>query len=181
MDRIFAPTIPAREPPGGSISAFAGRPPSRLRQSRQPLWPPKRAASVDLRLSEDDRSTREAARAFARKEIAPIAERMDREDYFPREAFRRLGEQGFLGVTIPTQYGGLGGTYLSQTLILEEIARISPALALSVGAHSNLFGDNLARNGTAEQCRKFLPAICSGEAIGALALTEPEAGPMRSD
>jgi isovaleryl-CoA dehydrogenase len=131
---------------------------------------------MDLRLSDEDRSLQEAARVFVRKEIAPAADRMDREDYFPRDIFRRLGEQGFLGISIPQEYGGLGGSYLAQVLILEQIARSSPALALSVGAHSNLFGDNLARNGTPEQCRRFLPGICRGDEIGALALTEPDAG-----
>src|SRR5580658_4889672 len=131
---------------------------------------------MDLALSDEERELQAAARRFARKEIAPVAERMDREEYFPRDVFRRLGEQGFLGVTLPTEYGGLGLSYLAQSLILEEIARVSPALALSVGAHSNLFGDNLARNGTPAQRAKALPAIASGEAVGALALTEPQAG-----
>ncbi len=131
---------------------------------------------MDLALSDEERELREAARRFARKEIAPVAERMDREEYFPREVFRWLGEQGFLGVTLPTEFGGLGLSYRAQALILEEIARVSPALALSVGAHSNLFGDNLARNGTPAQRSLALPAIISGEAVGALALTEPQAG-----
>jgi isovaleryl-CoA dehydrogenase len=131
---------------------------------------------MDLSLSEEERELREAARRFARKEIAPVADRMDREDLFPREVFRRLGQQGFLGVTIPTEYGGLGLSYVAQALILEEIARVSPALALSVGAHSNLFADNLSRNGTDAQRRAFLPAAASGEAVGALALTEPNSG-----
>ena len=131
---------------------------------------------MDLALSDEERELREAARRFARKEIAPVAERMDREEYFPRDVFRRLGEQGFLGVTLPIEFGGLGLSYLAQALILEEIARVSPALALSVGAHSNLFGDNLARNGTPTQRSAALPAIISGEAVGALALTEPQAG-----
>jgi isovaleryl-CoA dehydrogenase len=131
---------------------------------------------MDLRLSEEERDLQEAARRFARKEIAPVAERMDREDYFPRDVFRRLGEDGFLGLTVPTEHGGLGQSYLAQALILEEISRVSPALALSVGAHSNLFADNVARNGTPEQWEAFLPAACRGEAVGALALTEPNAG-----
>jgi isovaleryl-CoA dehydrogenase len=131
---------------------------------------------MDLALSDEERELQAAARRFARKEIAPVAERMDREEYFPRDVFRRLGEQGFLGVTLPTEYGGLGLSYLAQSLILEEIARVSPALALSVGAHSNLFGDNLARNGTPAQRAAALPGIASGEAVGALALTEPQAG-----
>ncbi len=131
---------------------------------------------MDLSLSDEERQLQEAARRFARKEIAPVAERMDREEYFPRDVFRRLGEQGFLGITIPTEYGGLGLSYLAQALILEEIARVSPALALSVGAHSNLFADNLARNGTPGQRETALPSIVAGEAVGALALTEPSAG-----
>ena len=131
---------------------------------------------MDLSLTDDERDLREAARRFARKEVQPVAERMDREDYFPRDVFRRLGEQGFLGVTVPTEYGGLGLSYVSQALILEEIARISPALALSVGAHSNLFADNLGRNGTDAQRLAFLPSAVSGESVGALALTEPNSG-----
>jgi len=131
---------------------------------------------MDLSLSDEESQLREAARRFARKEVAPVAERMDREEYFPRDVFRRLGEQGFLGVTIPTEYGGLGLSYLAQSLILEEIARVSPALALSVGAHSNLFADNLARNGTPAQREAALPSIVTGEAVGALALTEAQAG-----
>jgi isovaleryl-CoA dehydrogenase len=131
---------------------------------------------MDLSLSEEERELREAARRFVRKEVAPVADRMDREDYFPRDVFRRLGEQGFLGVTVPVEYGGLGLSYLSQALLLEELARVSPALALSVGAHSNLFADNVGRNGTESQRQAFLPAIVRGEAVGALALTEPNAG-----
>ena len=131
---------------------------------------------MDLAFSDEERELREAARRFARKEIAPVADRMDREDWFPREVFRRLGEHGFLGLTLPTAWGGLGLTYVAQALVLEEIARVSPALALSVGAHSNLFADNLARNGTDDQRQRFLPAAACGEQIGALALTEPNAG-----
>ncbi|MGA8543027.1 MAG: acyl-CoA dehydrogenase family protein [Thermoplasmata archaeon] len=131
---------------------------------------------MDLSLTDEERELRDAARRFARKEIVPVADRMDREDYFPRDVFRRLGEHGFLGVTIAADYGGLGLGYRSQALILEEIARVSPALALSVGAHSNLFGDNLGRNGNDRQRQEFLPAIARGDAIGALALTEPNSG-----
>jgi len=131
---------------------------------------------MDLSLSEEERELREAARRFARKEIQPVADRMDREDYFPRDVFRRLGEQGFLGVTVPAAFGGLGLSYVAQAVILEEIARISPALALSVGAHSNLFADNIGRNGDDAQRNAFLPEAVRGERIGALALTEPNAG-----
>jgi isovaleryl-CoA dehydrogenase len=131
---------------------------------------------VELTLTAEERDLQEAARKFARREVAPVADRMDREDYFPRDVFRRLGEHGFLAPTVPTEYGGLGLSYRAQAVILEEIARVSPALALSVGAHSNLVADNVARSATAEQCAAFLPQIASGEEIGALALTEPSAG-----
>jgi isovaleryl-CoA dehydrogenase len=131
---------------------------------------------MDLALSDEERELREAARRFARKEVAPVADRMDREDYFPRDVFRRLGEQGFLGLTVPVEWEGLGLSYRAQALVLEEIARVSPALALSVGAHSNLFADNVARNGTDRQREEFLPPAVRGETVGALALTEPNAG-----
>ncbi len=131
---------------------------------------------MDLSLSAEEQDLREAARRFVRREVAPVADRMDREDYFPREVFRRLGEDGFLGITLPGELGGLGLPYLAQALVLEEIARVSPALALSVGAHSNLFADNVARNGSEAQRAEFLPGAASGSAIGALGLTEPTAG-----
>jgi isovaleryl-CoA dehydrogenase len=131
---------------------------------------------VDLDLSADEVELQSTVRRFVRKEIGPIADRMDREDFFPRDAFSRLGEQGFLGPTIPAEFDGLGQTYRAQALILEEIARVSPALALSVGAHSNLCADSLYRNGNAEQRQRFLPDLVAGRTIGALALTEPMAG-----
>lgn len=131
---------------------------------------------MDLALTDEERHLAEAARAFVRKEVAPVAERMDREDHFPRDVFRRLGEHGFLGLTIPPEWGGLGLSYRAQAVVLEEIARASPALALSVGAHSNLFADNLARNGSDRSRAEVLPRVVRGEAIGALALTEPDAG-----
>ncbi|MGP8077410.1 MAG: acyl-CoA dehydrogenase family protein [Thermoplasmata archaeon] len=127
-------------------------------------------------LSSEEQDLRDASRKFVRREVAPIADDMDRHDRFPRELFRRLGDQGFLAPTVPVAYGGLGLSYRVQAIILEEISRASPALALSVGAHSNLFADNVARNGSDEQRERFLPKIASGEEIGALALTEPNAG-----
>jgi len=131
---------------------------------------------MDLTLSREDLDLREAARRFARKNIALVTERMDREDYFPRDVFARLGAHGFLGLTLPEKYGGLGLSYIAQALVLEEIARVSPAFALSVGAHSNLFADNVARNADDDQRAAFLPPAAAGEAVGALALTEPDAG-----
>ncbi len=131
---------------------------------------------MELGLTEDERALQEAAREIVRREVAPVADRMDREDRFPREVFQRLGEHGLLAPTLASEYGGLGLGYRAQALILEEIARESPALALSVGAHSNLFADNVARNATPEQRQRFLPAVATGREVGALALTEPDAG-----
>ncbi|MCI4353131.1 MAG: acyl-CoA dehydrogenase family protein [Thermoplasmata archaeon] len=131
---------------------------------------------MDLDLSPDEVELQSTIRRFVQKEVAPVADRMDREDYFPRDLFGKLGEHGFLGPTIPPEFEGLGQSYRAQALILEEIARVSPALALSVGAHSNLCADNLYRNGTSAQHRTFLPDLASGRRVGALALTEPTAG-----
>ena len=131
---------------------------------------------MDLSLSGEEEDLRETARRFVRREVVPVADRMDREDFFPRDVFRHLGEEGFLGISVPPEWNGLGLSYVAQALVLEEIARASPALALSVGAHSNLFADNVARNGDDRQREAFLPRAVSGEAVGALALTEPEAG-----
>jgi isovaleryl-CoA dehydrogenase len=131
---------------------------------------------MHLALSDDEQALQEAARAFVRKEVAPVAERMDREDHFPKDVFRHLGDAGFLAPTLPESVGGLGLSYVSQAIILEEVARASPALALSVGAHSNLFADNVGRNATPAQREEFLPKVATGEEIGALALTEPNSG-----
>jgi isovaleryl-CoA dehydrogenase len=131
---------------------------------------------VDFSLTPEEVALQEAARKFARESIAPEAARIDQKDRFPRELFRKLGELGFLGITVPERFGGLGLSYLAQALVLAEIARVSPAIALSMGAHSNLCADNLGRNGDDAQRSAFLPALASGEHIGALALTEPNAG-----
>jgi isovaleryl-CoA dehydrogenase len=131
---------------------------------------------VDLTLSDVERGLQEAARKFVAREIAPVADRMDREDYFPRSVFQRLGDDGFLGITLPEAYGGLGLSYIAQAIVLEEIARCSPALALSVGAHSNLCADNLARNGSEALNQQYLPKLANGTQVGALALTEPGSG-----
>ena len=131
---------------------------------------------MDFQLPEVERDLAEATRKLVRKEVAPLADRMDREDYFPRELFLRLGEQGLLGITLHESHGGLGQSYLAQAVVLEEIARASPALALSVGAHSNLCADNLSRNSSERLREAYLPDLATGRAVGALGLTEPDAG-----
>ena len=118
----------------------------------------------------------EIVRKFSAGELYSVAERMDTEDYFPVDLFRKLGGLGMLGVTIPSEYDGSGLDYISQTICLEELARVSPAFALSVGAHSNLCLDNLYRNGSREQRENYVPKLATGKWIGCLALTEPGSG-----
>jgi isovaleryl-CoA dehydrogenase len=131
---------------------------------------------MDLALTSEQEALRQTLRSFVQKELAPVADRMDREDEFPLGLFRKLGELGFLGITLPAEFGGAGLGYLEQALVLEELARASPAFALSVGAHSNLCLDNLHRNASGPLRERYAPDLASGKAVGALGLTEPGAG-----
>jgi len=131
---------------------------------------------MDFRLSDEHLIVQETVRSFARRELASVAEKMDREDYFPEKLFRGLGKIGMLGVTVPQEFGGSGLDYLSQAICLEELARVSPAFALSVGAHSNLCLDNLCRNGSEYLRENYVGKLCTGELIGCLGLTEPGSG-----
>jgi isovaleryl-CoA dehydrogenase len=119
---------------------------------------------------------RQLAREFAEREIRPLARRMDQEEYFPRELFARAGRVGLIGACLPPEYGGGGLDLTAAAIIREELARVSAAFAASVAASGVYFGLNVARHGTVEQKSRFLPAIVSGEAVGAWALTEREAG-----
>lgn len=119
---------------------------------------------------------RNSVREFVRKEVAPIASEMDEKDHFPVDVFHKMGKQGFLGVTIPPEYGGAGMGYYSQAIIEEELGYASASLALSYGAHSNLCLDNLYRNGSDQQREEYVPKLASGEWIGSLCLTEPSSG-----
>jgi len=127
-------------------------------------------------LTEEHRLLRQTVLAFARRELAPVADEIDRNDAFPPDLFPRLGALGILGVTVPSEYGGAGADLLSGVLVIEQLARVSASVALSYGAHANLCVHNLYTNGTEEQRREYLPGLCSGELIGALAITEPNAG-----
>ena len=131
---------------------------------------------MDVELSEVQRLIRESVREFSKREIAPLADRIDAEDWFPRELWPRLGELGVLGIMAPEQYGGADADLLSGVLAIEEMAKVSASIALSYGAHANLCVNNITVNGSEEQKRRYLPALCDGSAVGALALTEPEAG-----
>ncbi len=124
----------------------------------------------------DQRATLDLADDFARRELYGLAPKMDNEEYWPAEAFRKIGENGFLGVAIPQDYGGAGMDLVSAGLVAQAFARWNHAMALSVVAHDNLCANNIYRNGNEAQRRKYLPGLCSGALVGALGLTEPGAG-----
>jgi isovaleryl-CoA dehydrogenase len=115
-------------------------------------------------------------REFMRKEIAPVAEEIDREDHFPPGLWKKMGDLGLLGLGIPEVYGGSGYDVLTFTLAVEQIARVCPAIALSYIAHSNLCAHNIHRNASEALKQKHLPGLCSGDFMGCMGLTEPDAG-----
>lgn len=119
---------------------------------------------------------REAVHDFAAQEIAPLAAEIDRSNEFPNELWPKLGEMGLLGITVPEAYGGSGMGYLAHIVAMEEISRASASVGLSYGAHSNLCVNQINRNGSDAQKQKYLPKLISGEHIGALAMSEPNAG-----
>jgi isovaleryl-CoA dehydrogenase len=127
-------------------------------------------------LGTDLDNLRDAVADFARREIAPIAEAVDRDNAHPRALWQKLGELGVLGITAGEEHGGLGLGYLAHTVVMEEISRASGSLGLSYGAHSNLCVNQLDKNGNAAQKAKYLPKLISGEHVGALAMSEPGSG-----
>ncbi|WP_444994023.1 isovaleryl-CoA dehydrogenase [Aliikangiella sp. IMCC44359] len=131
---------------------------------------------MNFNLGETADMIRDSVRAFAAKEIAPIAERVDQENEFPNELWPKLGEMGLLGMTVEEAYGGSGLGYLEHVVAIEEISKASASIGLSYGAHSNLCLNQLRKNASEEQKMKYLPKLCTGEHIGALAMSEPSAG-----
>ena len=127
-------------------------------------------------LGDDLETLRETVHAFAEKEIAPRADKIDRENAFPDDLWKKFGEMGLLGITIPGEYGGSEMGYLAHLIAMEEISRASGSVGLSYGAHSNLCVNNIFHNGNEAQRKKYIPKLCSGEFVGALAMSEPGAG-----
>lgn len=133
-----------------------------------------RAFAFDL--DEDQRNILDQADRFARNELYPLSERMDAEEWWPEDAFAKIGDNGLFGVTIPEAYGGAGLDLMAAGLVLQGLGRWNHALALGWVAHDNLCANNIYRNGNEAQRKKYLPGLCSGRKIGALGLTEPGAG-----
>jgi isovaleryl-CoA dehydrogenase len=131
---------------------------------------------IDLGLSEDIRMLRDTVQAFAAAEIAPRAAAIDRDNEFPADLWKKFGDLGLLGMTAPEEYGGSNMGYLAHIVAMEEVSRASASVGLSYGAHSNLCVNQLRRNGTEAQRKKYLPKLISGEHVGALAMSEPGAG-----
>ncbi|WIO74723.1 isovaleryl-CoA dehydrogenase [Porticoccaceae bacterium LTM1] len=132
--------------------------------------------TLNFDLGEDIDMLRDAVYQFAQAEIAPIAEETDLKNEFPNDLWRKFGDMGLLGMTVAEEYGGTNMGYLAHVVAMEEISRASASIGLSYGAHSNLCVNQIHKNGSHEQKLKYLPKLCSGEHIGALAMSEPNAG-----
>jgi len=131
---------------------------------------------MDFQFTDEQRMMKETVYKWALKELGPLQEKIDEEDWFPPDFFKKCAELGILGITISEEYGGLDGDILMQTLAVEEMSRICPALAMTYGTHSNLCANNIHRNASPALKKRYLPPLVAGEKIGALALTEPNAG-----
>jgi isovaleryl-CoA dehydrogenase len=137
---------------------------------------PNAAREFDFDLGETADAIRATVRDFAQEAIAPRAEEIDRTNTFPRDLWPQMGALGLHGITVEEEYGGSGLGYLEHCVAMEEVSRASASVGLSYGAHSNLCVNQIRRNGTAEQKRKYLPKLISGEHVGALAMSEPGSG-----
>ena len=137
---------------------------------------PNAAKPFNFDLGETADAIRESVAAFAQDKIAPLADKIDREDWFPRDLWPEMGALGLHGITVPEEEGGTGLGYLEHCVAMEEISRASASVGLSYGAHSNLCVNQLRRWGSKEQKARYLPKLMSGEHLGALAMSEPGAG-----
>jgi len=132
--------------------------------------------SLNFQLGDTVDLLRETVRAFANKEIAPLAAEIDQKNEFPIELWRKMGDLGLLGITVAEEFGGAEMGYLEHVIVMEELSRASASVALSYGAHSNLCVNQIYRNGNADQRKRYLPKLVSGEHVGALAMSESGSG-----
>lgn len=132
--------------------------------------------TLNFDLGEDIDMLRDAVYQFCQAELAPRAEAIDTNNEFPMDMWQKMGDMGLLGMTVAEEYGGTNMGYLAHAVAMEEISRASASVGLSYGAHSNLCVNQIAKNGSHEQKLKYLPKLCSGEHVGALAMSEPNAG-----
>ena len=137
---------------------------------------PNTYPTLDFALGDDIDLLRDTVRSFTSDHIAPMADEIDRSNTFPRQLWPQLGELGLLGITVEEECGGSGLGYLAHCVAMEEISRGSASIGLSYGAHSNLCVNQIRRNGSEDQKRRYLPKLISGEHVGALAMSEPNAG-----
>ena len=131
---------------------------------------------MDFQLSDEQRLLRDTVRVFARSEVAPVAEELDRSKSFPYEIVAKLGELGLMGIPFDEEYGGGGGDTLSYSLAVEELARVDSSVAITLAAHTSLGTMPIALWGSAGQKSEWLPELCAGRRLAAFGLTEPEAG-----
>jgi isovaleryl-CoA dehydrogenase len=131
---------------------------------------------MDLKLNEEQKMLRDSVANFAEKELKPTAEEVDLAGKWPEGMWKKLSDLGIMGISVDTEYGGSACDVISVGLVNEELAKVSPAVAMSWATHANLCSDNLNRNADSKQKEKYLPKLASGEHIGALGLTEPNAG-----
>ena len=131
---------------------------------------------MDFSLTSEQKLFQKTIREFCEKEIKPIANKIDKEEYFPNDLYKKMGQMGLMGMTVPQKYGGAGIDRISYMIALEEISRICGSTGLTVEAHNSLGIGHIYEHGTEEQRRKYLPKLCSGQGFAAWALTEPNSG-----
>lgn len=127
-------------------------------------------------MADEMQTFRDSVRDFAQREVAPMAAQIDRDDEIPQAVWRKIGAHGWHGMTIPTEYGGLGLSYFHHLIAVEELSRVSGTVGFAFAAHANICVDNLYKHATDAQRKKYLPKLISGEHVGALAMSEPDAG-----
>lgn len=131
---------------------------------------------MDFNLKSEHKLFQKTIREFCNKELKPLAEKIDKEEYFPKEFYKKMGKMGLLGMTVPQKYGGAGVDRISYMIALEEISRFCGSTGITVEAHNSLGVGHIYEKGTEEQRKKYLPKLCSGEELAAWALSEPNAG-----